>query len=207
MYEKGARGPARPGRLAAYFSGRILDAYRVLFDANEDAHHKALDAAEAQARGAAQSLARCEEHKKAALEQLEVLRAEVVALSGEKMRIEAQQKAALDRARTLEGEGDALRRRADEAHQDLEDARERLESEQTWQAQLQDRLDATIAEHLEAKRHLVARACVEIKFLRCVRAESSPRPPRHRRDACSMAWRGRFLTARPSQDGRAIAEK
>ena len=37
--------------------------------------------------------------------------------------------------------------------------------------------------------------------------ESSPRPPRHRRDACSMAWRGRFLTARPSQDGRAIAEK
>ena len=158
MYEKGARGPARPGRLAAYFSGRILDAYRVLFDANEDAHHKALDAAEAQARGAAQSLARCEEHKKAALEQLEVLRAEVVAVSGEKMRVEAQHKAALDRARTLEGEGDALRRRADEAHQDLEDARERLESEQTWQAQLQDRLDATIAEHLEAKRHLVARA-------------------------------------------------
>ena len=71
MYEKGARGPARPGRLAAYFSGRILDAYRVLFDANEDAHHQALDAAEAQARGAAQSLARCEEHKKAALEQLD----------------------------------------------------------------------------------------------------------------------------------------
>ena len=130
MYEKGARGPARPGRLAAYFSGRILDAYRVLFDANEDAHHKALDAAEAQARGAAQSLARCEEHKKAALEQLEVLRAEVVAVSGEKMRVEAQHKAALDRARTLEGEGDALRRRADEAHQDLRGARERLESEQ-----------------------------------------------------------------------------
>ena len=27
------------------------------------------------------------------------------------------------------------------------------------------------------------------------------------RCACSMAWRCRFLTARPSQDGRAIAEK
>jgi hypothetical protein len=49
--------------------------------------------------------------------------------------------------------------------------------------------------------------CVEIKILRRVRAESSRRPPRHRRDACSMAWRCRFLTARPSQDGRAVAEK
>ena len=32
-------------------------------------------------------------------------------------------------------------------------------------------------------------SCVEIKILRRVRAESSRRPPRHRRDACSMAWR------------------
>ena len=31
-------------------------------------------------------------------------------------------------------------------------------------------------------------------------------PPRHRCDACSMAWRCRFLTARRSQDGRVIAE-
>jgi hypothetical protein len=37
---------------------------------------------------------------------------------------------------------------------------------------------------------------VVIKMLRRVRAESSRRPPRHRRDACSMAWRCRFLTAR-----------
>ena len=43
------------------------------------------------------------------------------------------------------------------------------------------------------------RTCVEIKVLRLV--------PRHRRDACSMAWRCRFLAARPSQDGRVIAEK
>ena len=38
--------------------------------------------------------------------------------------------------------------------------------------------------------------CVEIKILRRVRC-----------DACSMAWRCRFITARPSQDGRVIAEK
>ena len=31
------------------------------------------------------------------------------------------------------------------------------------------------------------RVCVEIKILRHVRAESSRRPPRHRREACSMA--------------------
>jgi hypothetical protein len=40
----------------------------------------------------------------------------------------------------------------------LADANAMLESEGKWQAQLQDRLDATIEEHLEAKRHLVARA-------------------------------------------------
>ena len=48
--------------------------------------------------------------------------------------------------------------------------------------------------------------CEEIKVLWRIRAESSRRPPRHRRDACSMAWRCRFLTARRSQRGRAIAE-
>jgi hypothetical protein len=50
-------------------------------------------------------------------------------------------------------------------------------------------------------------ACVEIKILRRVRAESHRRPPRHRRDACSMAWASQFLTARRSKRGHAIAEK
>ena len=49
--------------------------------------------------------------------------------------------------------------------------------------------------------------CVEIKILRRVRPESHRHPPRRRRDACSMAWRCRFLTARRSQHGRVIAEK
>ena len=40
--------------------------------------------------------------------------------------------------------------------------------------------------------------CVEIKILR--------RPPRYRRDACSMLWRYRFPTARRNQDGSVIAE-
>ena len=53
----------------------------------------------------------------------------------------------------------------------------------------------------------MALTCVEIKILRRVRAESSRRPPRHRRDACSMAWRCRFLAARRSQHGRVIVEK
>ena len=46
-----------------------------------------------------------------------------------------------------------------------------------------------------------------IKILRRVRAESPRRPPRHRRAACSTAWRCRFLTARRGQHGRVIAEK
>ena len=49
--------------------------------------------------------------------------------------------------------------------------------------------------------------CVEIKILRRVRAGSSRRPSRHRRDACSIAWWCSFLSARSSQEGRAIAEK
>ncbi len=49
--------------------------------------------------------------------------------------------------------------------------------------------------------------CVEIKILRRVRAESSRRPPRHRRDACSTALWCRLITARRSQHDRVIAEK
>ena len=37
--------------------------------------------------------------------------------------------------------------------------------------------------------------------------EFNRRPPRHRRDTCSIAWWCSFLTARPSQDGHAIPEK
>ena len=54
---------------------------------------------------------------------------------------------------------------------------------------------------------LIVDTCVEIKILRRVRAESSRRPPRHRRDACSMTWRCRFVTTRLSQHCRVIAEK
>ena len=56
-----------------------------------------------------------------------------------------------------------------------------------------------------AANYVVA-ACVEIKILRRVCAQSSRRPPRHRCDACSMAWRCRFLAARPGQHGHIIAE-
>ena len=38
-------------------------------------------------------------------------------------------------------------------------------------------------------------------------ARSSRRPPRHRRDACSMAWRCRFITTDGASTGRLIAEK
>ena len=59
----------------------------------------------------------------------------------------------------------------------------------------------------EALSYFVGAALCGNQNLRRVRAESSRRPPRHRRDACATAWRCEFLTARPSQDGRVVAEK
>ena len=44
----------------------------------------------------------------------------------------------------------------------------------------------------------LAGLCVEIKIYGA---------PRHRRDACSMAWRCRLLTARRNQHGLVITEK
>ena len=64
-----------------------------------------------------------------------------------------------------------------------------------------------LASETEPEKRDQVVACVEIKILRRVRAESSRRPPRLRRDACSMAWRCRFLTARRNQRGHVIAEK
>ena len=72
------------------------------------------------------------------------------------------------------------------------------------------RHDVRVATHERVLRRgprvVHVEACVEIKILRRVRAESSRRPPRHRRGACSMAWRCRFLTARRSQHGSVIAK-
>ena len=59
----------------------------------------------------------------------------------------------------------------------------------------------------EALSYFVGAALCGNQNLRRVRAESSRRPPRHRRDACATAWRCRFLTARRSQRGHVIAEK
>ena len=68
-----------------------------------------------------------------------------------------------------------------------------------------DECEAKCAAHFPSGRGVLA--CVEIKILRRFRPESPRRPPRHRRDACSTAWRCRFLTARWNQRGHVIAEK
>ena len=74
---------------------------------------------------------------------------------------------------------------------------EQLEHEKARAAALEDELKAARGE-----TEAWVRACVEIKILRRVRAESSLRPPRHRRDACSMAWRCQFLIARRAERQR-----
>ena len=72
---------------------------------------------------------------------------------------------------------------------------------------LRQEVDAVLETNINVAPEVEQPACAEIKILRRVRAEPSRRPPRHRRDACSMVWRCRFLTARPSQNSRVIAEK
>ena len=57
----------------------------------------------------------------------------------------------------------------------------------------------------EALKGVQRFAVHESNFAALVMAES--RPARHRRDACSTAWRCRFLAARRSQHGRVIVEK
>jgi hypothetical protein len=65
--------------------------------------------------------------------------------------------------------------------------------------------DAAVVTYVRLQQRGRATTCVEIKFFR--RVLLNRRAPRHRRDACSMAWRGGSLTARRSQQGRVIAEK
>ena len=67
---------------------------------------------------------------------------------------------------------------------------------------LRQQVDAVLESNINIAPEVEQPACAEIKILRRVRDEPSRRPPRHRRDACSMVWRCRFLTARRSQHGR-----
>ena len=71
---------------------------------------------------------------------------------------------------------------------------------------LRQQVDAVLESNINIAPEVEQPACAEIKILRRVRDEPSRRPPRHRRDACSMSWRCRFLAARRSQHGRVIAE-
>ena len=61
---------------------------------------------------------------------------------------------------------------------------------------LRQQVDAVLESNINIAPEVEQPACAEIKILRRVRDEPSRRPPRHRRDACSMVWRCRFLTAR-----------
>ena len=72
---------------------------------------------------------------------------------------------------------------------------------------LRQQVDAVLESNINIAPEVEQPACAEIKILRRVHAEPSRRPPRHRRDTCSMVWRCRLITARRSQRGHVIAEK
>ena len=51
-----------------------------------------------------------------------------------------------------------------------------------------------ICDEFKIPQRMIVATCALIKISRRVRAESSRRPPRHRRAACSIAWRSTRLT-------------
>ena len=95
--------------------------------------------------------------------------------------------------------GDACAQRAEDAPWDAR----RCATFMAWSTGVAFALDRYVYSHLFARWW----PPVWKSNLRHVRPESPRRPPRRRRDACSIAWRCRFLTARRSQRGRVIAEK
>ena len=126
-----------------------------------------------------------------------VLKARHIA-SGEDRAVKVIDKAVLRKKKTMRRSGSAIA---------VSSALDKLEAEITLQKDFAHGHIIRIFEVVEdpvADRTLLA---VWKSNLRRARPESPRRPPRHRRDACSMAWRCRLLTARPSQDGRVIAEK
>ena len=125
--------------------------------------------------------------------------------ASEAARVELRRRASLQSTAPQESDLEATKAELDLAYATFEPT---LEAQREAQKQLVAARKAAVeASKTNESIPIKVMGCVEIKTLRRVRAESSRRPPRHRRDTCSMAWRCRFLAARQSQDGRVIAEK
>ena len=90
---------------------------------------------------AAGELAKVEAREKVIQDTLEQQQRELIAVSTAKMQVEAQVKATEARVTSLLTELQRSNRKKEELEQDLEDTKDALEAEQTWQAQLHSRLE------------------------------------------------------------------
>ncbi|KAJ1449469.1 guanylate-binding protein [Pelagophyceae sp. CCMP2097] len=140
-YAAVAAGPARDGVLAEYALGASLDAAQWLFERVDDVHEKHVVELEAACSEAAQAKARIEAHEKVVTDALEQQQRELIAVSTSRMQVEAQLKAQEARMTSILAELQRSNRKKEELEHDLEDTKDALESEQTWQAQLHSRLE------------------------------------------------------------------
>ena len=152
-YAGAAVGPAKDTVLCDYALKEVFDSVQWLFDKVDDAYEKKIAKLEAEASEAAGERAKVTAREKVVQDALEAQQKELIAVSSQKMQIEAQAKATEARVTSLFGELQRANRRKEELEQDLEDTKEALESEQTWQAQLHQRLEdmESKSSHRESK--------------------------------------------------------
>jgi len=164
-YQAVAGGPAKAEVLAGYALGKALDAAVFVSDRLDDAREQRVAALEAQLSEAAAEAAKLAAREKVVNDALQAQQKEMVALHSAKMQTEALAKAAETRAASLLGELQRGNRRREELEQDLEDAKEALASEQTWQAQLHSRLEdlETKSSHKETRLDELGRLLDEHK--------------------------------------------
>ncbi|KAJ8600136.1 hypothetical protein CTAYLR_003481 [Chrysophaeum taylorii] len=164
-YAAVAAGPAKDSVLAEYALGTALDAAQSVFEKVEDAHEQKVAALEAQVSEAAGERAKIAAREKVVADALEAQQRELISVSSAKMQLEAQAKATETRLTSLFSELQRANRRKEELEQDLEDTKDALESEQTWQAQLHARLEdmENKSTHKESKLDELGRLLEEHK--------------------------------------------
>ena len=147
QYLVGAPGPARDAALAEYLQGPAADTYVWLFSRSEDEHEAKLGEMEQGLADATQKLAAVEAREKVYTDSIEAQQKEMVTLSTQKMQLEAEKQAQETRLTSMLEEMQRSNKRQDDLRGELDDAKEALASEQTWQMQLQTRLEDLDASH------------------------------------------------------------
>jgi len=140
-YTADAVGPAKDPVLCDYAFTKVLESAHCLFENLNTAYEKRLAKVEAEASEAASERAKLAAREKVVQDALESQQKELILVSSQKMQLEAQAKATEARVSSLFGELQRTSRRKEELEHDIEDMKEALESEQTWQTQLHERLE------------------------------------------------------------------